>query len=105
MHLFSSILLTKRTSCQTALIPSYLDRGVQSLRCNHPACGQRALDCQNAEHDKSIIGGLGPYLTRVSPRIAPTTPMLAPALGPAIPSTAPTTIDDRLLERARRGVQ
>lgn len=89
------------------VLPSFLDCGVQAVECTHPACRLRPLECVDVgeSHTKRIVGGLGPQLTRVSPQISPEPPRLSRALDPGMPAVAPQSLDDRLAERARRGVQ
>jgi hypothetical protein len=94
---------------EEVLVPSYLDPGVQQLVCRdfNPQCRLNPLlPCSDASHVKEVVGGLGPSLTRISPTISPGgPPKLAQHLDPSLPQASPQSIDDRLLARARRGVQ
>jgi hypothetical protein len=86
------------------VLPSFLDRAVQHTQCFHIECLQRPFTCTSTAegHEKAIIGGLGPDLVRVSPRIAPG-PMRHGTAQAATPMPAAPDIDSQLLVLMRRG--
>jgi hypothetical protein len=87
---------------EETLVPRIYDQGVQQTVCQHPACIQTPLAvCVDETHEKTLVGGLGTRLERLSPQISPTPPHLSRSFDPAVPSVQPQSIDDRLLARAR----
>jgi hypothetical protein len=87
------------------LLPSYLDSAIQTLECKETECRTRPFDCRNPEHFKAVAGGLAPSLTRIGPRITPTPPKLDARFDEHVTVADASTVDDRLIERARRGIQ
>ena len=87
------------------VLPSFLIAACRpsSARTPLPPAPADCIDVGES-HTKRIVGGLGPQLTRVSPQSARASATFARARSRHA-SGRTESLDDRLAERARRGVQ
>ena len=85
----------------TVRLPSSVDRGVHEEVCRHDRCSLRPMACRNPAHesDRTVMGGIGLRLTKVSGSNRPIHPVLQPGSPVAVQPTPAVGREERLAAR------